>query len=414
MEASGLRKSVKTYSRQKKHARDDYDPPAKRRRVERTPETTTVEHPLHTTSDLPAGSSSPAHDASILPTSSPKESTAIFSDALLKSTPPSSPQREEAGSPPQTSSPPRQARRPMFSFMKRRPEPRSVAKEPLSERSHNAQTPLPLPHAKKKRLVQMQLDLALEIRKQCKICGMEYIPSNADDAAVHKKFHAMNVGGVDFSKALIERIKKNQVWTGANGSFVAVIARKDALALRNKASEVLKVLNTELAAVPIPDEALWSQITSGEEAQGKGEKPTASGRRTATSTGDRFKVYLYIRGQKCVGACLAERISAAYAVLDQVDTPHPDSVARVEVESSSISISSEPEPALLGISRIWTSNLHRKHGVATQLLDAARSDFLYGMSIEKDMIAFSQPTESGGKLARKWFGQPAGWHVYID
>lgn len=246
---------------------------------------------------------------------------------------------------------------------------------------------------------------------------MEYIPSNTEDASLHKKFHAQNVGGVNFTKAFIERSRHNAVWEGGDGSFIAVVGRRDGVALRNKAAEVLRVVNTELAAVSVGEESLWSLIQEGEDKEGKGE-----GRGGC----DRFKVYLYIRGSKCVGACLAERIQEAFAVVDSTcsvpatpsahtdPSPTIDVVDQVRVESSSISISSMPSPALLGISRIWTSKLERKKGIATSLLDAAREDFLYGMRIEKVTVAFSQPTGSGGNLARKWFGRRTGWHVYID
>jgi hypothetical protein len=268
-------------------------------------------------------------------------------------------------------------------------------------------------------MVQMQLDLASETRKTCKVCGMQYIPSNAEDAALHKKFHAMNLGGVDFTKPVIERFRKNQVWSGG-GAFIAVIGRKDALALRNRASDVLKVVNTELAAVSISDEELWSQTSHAASTDAPIERTDAT--KTATSgiddpaipLVDRFKIYLYIRGNKCAGVCLAERIWEAYTVLDPT-TPSPSAYGLpVAPQSSSISISTKPDPAILGISRIWTSNQHRKQGIATRLLECARSDFLYGLRMEKEKVAFSQPTESGGNLARKWFGGRAGWHVYVD
>jgi len=266
-------------------------------------------------------------------------------------------------------------------------------------------------------MVQMQLDLASETRKACKTCGMEYIPSNAEDAALHRKFHAMNVGGVDFTKATVDRLRRNQVWSGGDGSFIAVIGRKDAVALRNRTSDVLKVVNTELAAVPISDEELWSQTRApdAEDAQSRDSKTPEDTKNIPRSAPvDRFKTYLYIRGQKCIGACLAERIWEGYTVLAQDEAPVQPHQSLAESKSSSISISTEASPAILGISRIWASNQHRKQGIATRLLESARSDFLYGMLIEKDKVAFSQPTESGGNLARKWFGSEAGWHVYID
>jgi N-acetyltransferase len=266
-------------------------------------------------------------------------------------------------------------------------------------------------------MVQMQLDLASELRKACKTCGMEYIPSNAEDAALHRKFHAMNQGGVDFSKSTVARLRKNQIWSEGDGSFIAVVGRKDALALRNKISGVLKVVNSELAAVSISDEELWSQAAESDNTHAQreeGRTQTAQKRDVSAPAVDRFKTYLYIRGQKCIGACLVERIWEAYSVLEQDAAFAQHQRLRAESQSSSISISTTTNPVLLGVSRIWTSNQHRKQGIASSLLNCARSHFLYGITVEKEEVAFSQPTESGGNLARKWFGRQAGWHVYLD
>jgi hypothetical protein len=316
----------------------------------------------------------------------------------------------------------------MFAFMKRKAVPHPPSKKlPLADSNsgQNRQASVEAKQPpKKKRLVQMQLDLVGELRKKCATCGMEYIPSNAEDAGMHKKFHAQNVGGVDLTKAFVEKIRQNTVWEGGHGGFIATISRKDTFAFRNKADQVLKVVNTELSAVAISDEALWSKVrVQSSEGIGGGERDEKG--RGERGGSDRFKMYLYIRGSKCVGACLAERIQEAFAVADQdkEDTSErKDTVPAIlpvpspgdEQQSSSISISRSPEPAMLGISRIWTSKVERKKGIATTLLDTAREDFLYGIKIEKDAMAFSQPTASGGELARKWFGRRSGWHVYID
>lgn len=243
------------------------------------------------------------------------------------------------------------------------------------------------------------------------MCRMEYVPSNVEDAALHKKFHAKSVGGIDITKTLIAKMKENQIWTGADGSFITVIGRKDSPAFRNKAVEVLNVVKTELAAVSIPEETLWSQISVPDK---PGPRPLEKSGKRSSPTSDRFKIYLYIRGTKCIGACLAERITEAFIVLGGDDASDQTDGPRTDLQGSSISVSNAPEAAVLGISRIWTSNLHRKSGVATTLLESARSDFLYGITVPKEQVAFSQPTESGGRLARKWFGRRSGWHVYVD
>ncbi|KAF2814217.1 uncharacterized protein BDZ99DRAFT_459919 [Mytilinidion resinicola] len=256
----------------------------------------------------------------------------------------------------------------------------------------------------------MQIDLGGETSKSCNVCGMNYIPSNAEDAILHRKYHAMNTGGVDLRKSSMETLKKRKVWAGDDGSFIAVIHRKDTLAFRNKATQVLEVVNTELGAVTIEDEKLWSQVIDTSESSKESDDESTEVEKRARSSSDRFKVYLYIRGQKCIGACLAERIQKAYAVL----APEDPIEELLSDSSSPISISQTADNAMLGISRIWTSNMHRKAGIATALLDSATSDFLYGMWVPKDLVAFSQPTDSGGQLARKWFGVQAGWHVYVE
>ncbi|KAJ4365644.1 hypothetical protein N0V83_008264 [Neocucurbitaria cava] len=411
MPSLAAKKIVRTYSRQAKRPLYDEEPPTKRRRVETSFESSIIQVKTRPAFSSPTKSSSPTRESSEPPTSSPKDSSAIFSDELPRSSPASSPA-------PRSSPPPLQKRRPVFSFLKKQPKLKTPTKKPLTERSHNVQSPPEQPQ-KKKRMVQMQLDLATEHRKTCKTCGMEYIPSNTEDATMHRKFHAMNLGGVDFTKPLVERFRKTQVWSGGDGSFITVIGRKDALALRNRASDVLKVVNTELAAVPISNEELWSQagITSFADAPKETTAliPEASAiEESGSPLVDRFKMYLYIRGNKCVGACLAERIWESFAVLDQNDASEQACQLPAASHSSSISISTESDPAILGISRIWTSSQHRKQGIATKLLESARIGFLYGLKIEKEQVAFSQPTESGGNLARRWFGSQAGWHVYID
>ncbi|KAF2259950.1 hypothetical protein CC78DRAFT_502296 [Lojkania enalia] len=392
------RKPVKTYTRQRKHSRSNEGPPMKRRRVD------TLDRTLETNCPLPIDniSSSPSHDLSIYPPSSPK-GPRIFSNASLQSTPSSSPQRSKP-------SPPVQRRRPIFSFFKRQSDPAPGPLNPLSDHPPNIPAPGLNP---KKKLVQAQLDLVPDIRKTCKTCGMQYIPSNPSDIQLHKKFHAMNVGGIDLPKSFVEKVlRRKQVNGGADGSFIAVISRRDSTALRSRAVDVLNVVNTELAAVPIPDGLLWSQAHVPS-ADLWAPRESGDEREMKITATDRYKLYMYILRHKCVGACLAERIHEAHTVLDREQvSPAPDLLSRDS--PSCISISSNKDPVMLGISRIWTSNLHRKHGIATRLLDAASKDFVYGMTVEKDMMAFSQPTESGGRLARKWFGRRNGWHVYVD
>lgn len=208
---------------------------------------------------------------------------------------------------------------------------------------------------------------------------MSYHPSTPDDEALHKRFHAKSVGGVDFGLKTSSDRRKRVDGAGDTEAYILIVDRKASPGEKRKAREVLEVVDSELGAAEIEEGVLW---------EGGGE--------------ERFKVFLYVVGKKCVGLLLAERIKRAYRVLDEPGEG-----------SSSVSIGESSWPAILGVSRIWTCKSHRRQGVAGRLLDCARGAFVYGMEVEKGMVAFSQPTESGGGLARGWFGG-GEWKVYVE
>jgi len=112
--------------------------------------------------------------------------------------------------------------------------------------------------------------------------------------------------------------------------------------------------------------------------------------------------------------------------------------------------STTPTPASLGISRIWILSPFRASGIAHSLLETARTSFGGGdddsggcnddslgdnddsscndksstkdnrkgvesgknLKYEKNVIAFSQPTEMGRRFAERWWGGSDGWLVY--
>ncbi|EON66984.1 hypothetical protein W97_06100 [Coniosporium apollinis CBS 100218] len=401
---------MRTYSRLRAFTTRSDEPPTKRRRLDSTRTDATPERDAAETEDAYLA----AIDSTSIVSSSPlRKQPALFSDdAACTSTPPSSPpQLRLSPLPPK--------RKSVFALSKRSTLKSKPNARPLSERSDNVlKTPPGKELKKRRRLTQMQIDLGGDIRKACKTCGMEYIPSNNEDAALHRKFHAMNVGGVDIGKAFDDPLTTEKVWAGDSGSFVVVVDRKHTLAKRNKAKKVLELVNTELSAVGVEDEKLWSRVSVPCPQPSSGEGGSTSGSSTSrqdnTSKAARFKVFLYIQGRKCVGLCLAERISEAHRVEEPNEPNASAAVIGATAQSSSISASTGIDPAMVGISRIWTSNSHRQKGIAARLLDCAAGSFLYGAKIPKDEVAFSQPTESGAKLARRWFGKEFGWHVYVD
>ncbi|KAK6495231.1 N-acetyltransferase O1 (Establishment of cohesion protein 1) [Arthrobotrys musiformis] len=306
----------------------------------------------------------------------------------------------------------------------------------------------------KPKLVQMQIDLdgigAPKI--SCKECGMQYVPSADEDAKLHKRYHAQIVEGLEFGTAKGKVVweskmenkdvrkrrgsasgKKDGGKTGAttatgtttgekenltpitrffasgrgdktaNGKKILVeraslssptstchiveITRRSTPTEKKKAMEFLRFANKELSAQEVAESVLWGSSTSGS-VDGEIEK------------GEQFKIYLYLEGTKCVGLCLAEKIKEAQWATTK------EGGASI---SCSLDISETKRPALLGISRIWTCPKHRRHGIASRLVNSAVESFVYGMKVEAEMVAFSQPTDSGAWFALGWVAaQTAG------
>ncbi|KAF9638254.1 hypothetical protein BFW01_g9151 [Lasiodiplodia theobromae] len=503
---------MKTYSRLKRASYPSSEPPTKRRRI----------------LDDDAISSDTAllrSDAARSPphTSPPRETT------LVSSTPPSSPPPPAQVTAESTSPLQLPKRKTTFSFFARRAEAAArtattttsteTSPQPLVEQrnANNAQAsssassptiPPAVPSGKsdgkgrgnkqqpQRRLTQLQLDLGITpVQRTCKTCGMAYVPSNAEDAALHKRFHAMNVGGVDVGKGFFLSMSGGGgggevVWEkGVDGDFVVAVGRRGKAAAKTRVRKVLQVVERELGAVEIPEDELWGQVVVEGEAGGKGarkEEGTRDGQKTDVDDGvepkpqraaggngnsqirargevvtraDRFKAYLYIRGSKCIGLCLAERITEAHRVVaspndgpnlsnstaaattedsraqkdskdttqSHTDTPSNHHATRTVPTTTPGTLTTSPtmHPADLGISRIWVSSSHRRHGIAIALLNAVARDFCAyrceeydangdenGKRLPKERIAFSQPTDGGARLARKWFRAETGWGVY--
>ncbi|KAG8630380.1 hypothetical protein KVT40_001999 [Elsinoe batatas] len=244
-------------------------------------------------------------------------------------------------------------------------------------------------------LVQMQINLGSNLQKTCKDCGMTFVRSDPGDIALHNKYHTRNMNGVDLGKAFRKWSDTNAVWKGSEGRLMVVVDGASKSFEKRKAREVLDVVQTELGAVDIPDYDLWAV-----EEPGENEKD-----------GDaRYRAFLYMVGPSCVGLCLAKRISEAREVI----SPSAEDGIGAGAQEEALTVADESRTVDTGISRIWTSKSHRKKGIGTALLDCVSRSFHPDRSVQKEEIAFSQPTTSGTALARKWFGKQYRWLVYVE
>ena len=388
---------MKTYGRSQWRVYDDDQyPAAKKRRVDVDDESDEAETNLQNAIRESA--------AIVLSSPSRRNSGAFLSEGTPDddlSTPPSSP-------PPRVSPPPANSRRPTFSFLKRKQSSTKDAGNgsPLAEVNSNSVRSSMDPPKKKppqqSALRQMQIDLGNDVRKTCSTCGMEYIPSNAEDAALHKKFHEMNTTGIDLGKAFMRANACRWVYeaTRFDEGYVVIVDRKASPTAKSQAKKVLEVVNKELSSPEIEDEVLWSQT----------EPPKHLQRNGSVEKMDRYKVFLHMKDSRCVGLCLTERIWEARPI----ERPSTEKDDAQQPNGSSITVGNEAHPAIVGISRIWTSESSRRKGIAMDLLDCVVINFIYGMEIPKEQVAFSQPTESGNRLAESFFGTDKSWHVYNE
>lgn len=334
--------------------------------------------------------------------------THLDSDSDLSS-PPSSP-------PACLPSPARAGQKAAFSLLKRKRSTKdaqpelSKEKEPLRDIAHNARKTRR--QVKKPPLAQMQIDLGGDFRKACIQCGMEYIPSNREDASLHRNFHDMNSTGIDVGKVLMKDVATRLIAPGKKplreDEAILMVDRQSSTVSRNKIGKILEVINSELSAPHIEDDDLWG----GLEPKVRMVPTRRKNSEVVDSRGVRFKAFIYLVGDRCVGCCLMEKISSGYPVVKQPVNQREKEDITFDARSSSISVSDRPESVLLGVTRIWTSRSFRRQGIAETLLDCGRRHFFYGMDVTKDLVAFSQPTESGAQLAKRWYGAETGWHIF--
>ena len=241
---------------------------------------------------------------------------------------------------------------------------------------------------------------------------MEYVLANEEDATLHRMFHNMNSEGVELGKTFMKSAMRWVYEVAHIEGSVVVVDRKISPPARKVVQKVLGIVNKELSAVDIDDSVLWSQRILDDKGPGPYIKQSESEKRKDHKS-DRYKVFLHVKDGKCVGLCLAERITKAHRVKGAKKEKETGENS-TQGKSSSISVEERSIPAVVGVSRIWTSKSFRRKGIANNLLECVMSQFIYGMEIEKDELAFSQPTESGGQLARAWYGEESGWLVYNE
>ncbi|XP_053323442.1 N-acetyltransferase ESCO1 [Spea bombifrons] len=206
----------------------------------------------------------------------------------------------------------------------------------------------------------------------CNICGMLYTASNPEDETQHLLFHNQFISAVKYVGWKKERI----VSECPDGKIIMVLPDDPKYALK-KVDEIREMVDNDLGFQQVP-----------------------------LRLHSRTKTLLFISNEKKVVGCLiAEHIQWGYRVIDESVAEGKSENERAICERvKAWCCSTTPEPAICGISRIWVFSMMRRRKIASRMLECLRNNFIYGSYLNKDEIAFSDPTPDGKLFATRYCG----------
>ncbi|KAK9480839.1 ESCO1/2 acetyl-transferase-domain-containing protein [Lipomyces japonicus] len=204
------------------------------------------------------------------------------------------------------------------------------------------------------------LSLGQAERTTCVKCGMSYVSHSSLDVKVHEKFHKRALSGVEITipKSILPL-------TTRSFGKVFMFTRESTAnfkSVRAAVERILSLCNSELSA-PEKD-SIWRSgmavVCCITEKKGK---------------------------QQIVGACLVEQIDHGFWMSAQT--------GRLMASTGRIKL-------IMGISRIYMVHDSRRQGIARVLLEEARKNFIYGLDVPREMVGWSQPSDSGARIATAW------------
>ncbi|XP_029611865.1 treacle protein isoform X2 [Salmo trutta] len=205
----------------------------------------------------------------------------------------------------------------------------------------------------------------------CGVCGMLYSAANPEDESQHLHFHNQFISAVRYVGWKKERILGEY----PDGKIILVLPDDPKYALK-KVEEIREMVDNDLG---------FQQLE--------------------TKCPSQTKTFLFISNDKKVAGCLiAEHIQEGYRVIEEA-VPEGSEGEKVMFERQRAwCCSTDPEPALCGISRIWVFSMMRRTGIASRMIESLRNNFIYGSYLSKEEIAFSDPTPDGKLFATHYCG----------
>ncbi|KAM4772432.1 N-acetyltransferase ESCO2 [Rhinophrynus dorsalis] len=206
----------------------------------------------------------------------------------------------------------------------------------------------------------------------CSTCGMIYAAASLEDEGQHVQYHQRLLDGIRYVGWKKERVVA-EFWDGK----IIMVSPGDPKYALKKVEEVRELVDSELG---------FQQVT--------------------LKCPSKTKTYMFVSNEKKIVGCLiAEPITQAFRVL--AEPASPETVNRGPLERHRAwRCSTKPEPAVCGVSRVWVFALMRRKAIASRMVDAMRSSFMYGSYLTTDEIAFSDPTPDGKLFASTYCKVP--------
>ncbi|XP_048386501.1 N-acetyltransferase ESCO2 [Stegostoma tigrinum] len=206
----------------------------------------------------------------------------------------------------------------------------------------------------------------------CRSCGMIYTASNPEDEAQHIQYHQRFLEGLRYVGWKKERVMAEYL----DGKIILILADDPKYALK-KVEELRELVDNELGF-----------------------------QQAILNYPERSKTYMFVSNEKRIVGCLiAEPIKQAFRVLSE-PTDQKNTENQLFDHYRAWRCSTVPEEAICGISRIWVFTLMRRKQIASRMVDIVRNTFMYGTCLNKNEIAFSDPTPSGKLFATKYCQTP--------
>ncbi|XP_006458238.1 hypothetical protein AGABI2DRAFT_190585 [Agaricus bisporus var. bisporus H97] len=269
-------------------------------------------------------------------------------------------------------------------------------------------------------LTQLHFSIDKSTLRTCPLCNLSYTKGAPEDESLHRTHCVRVQRGMEWGKEEERESSKvgvvevaSQVKIGKSGKRGRIISCPVDCSgkIGSKISALLQTINLSLSSPALRQECIRNckiyMFLLPQTSANSGSSSLGSSR------------------EKIVGCVVAQRISSAMAIAEEVkvnddaDNGDKENLGRgghlVMVDSGTgLFCHPEPLPTPMGVPRLFVPSTYRRQGIASALLDAAAANFIHGCPLDprKGQVAFTQPTGDGKALMVRWGG--GGARIYEE